>query len=69
MFPFDAKSNNNTKRPIHNEPLDHFLHERRMNHRLNITFKPVEEDDQFIDAGLDLSPADLQNLPDLSYEE
>ena len=65
----NAKSNNNTKRPIHNEPLDHFLHERRMNHRLNITFKPVEEDDQFIDAGLDLSPADLQNLPDLSYEE
>jgi hypothetical protein len=29
----------------------------------------IDEDDQFIDAGLDLPPGDLQNLPDLSYEE
>jgi hypothetical protein len=27
------------------------------------------DDEQFIDAGLDLSPNDLKNLPDLSYEE
>lgn len=27
------------------------------------------QDDELIDAGFDLSPDDLQNLPDLSYEE
>jgi len=42
------------------------------NNNTNIFEKLIinsNDDEQFIDAGLDLSPNDLKNLPDLSYEE
>lgn len=68
-------------RQVSNEQND-FL-ERMVNERLSRLFESnaksknifekntinKDEDDQFIDAGLDLPPGDLQNLPDLSYEE
>jgi len=34
-----------------------------------VSISSIDDEDQFIDAGLELPPGDLQNLPDLSYEE
>ena len=49
------------------------LEEHNLNKKLIFTNEEIKikqnEDDQFIDAGLELSPDVLKNLPDFSYEE